>query len=168
MGTFRNITPEELDANLFQAIGKDWMLVTAEHEGKINTMTASWGGAGILWGKPVAFVFIRPQRYTREFVDGSETLSLSFLPEQYRKQLALCGSESGRDMDKIAACGFTVAKEDGTPYFTQADRALICKKLYRQPLEAASFLDKGLDAEHYPTRDYHIMYVAEITGVLVK
>ena len=61
----KEIKPEELQKNPFQMIGKEWLLVTAEKEGKTNTMTASWGGVGIMWGKPVAYVFIRPQRYTK-------------------------------------------------------------------------------------------------------
>ena len=50
----KEIKPEELQKNPFQMIGKEWLLVTAEKEGKANTMTASWGGVGIMWGKPVA------------------------------------------------------------------------------------------------------------------
>lgn len=168
MPTYRSIKPEELSANLFQAIGKEWMLVTAEKEGQVNTMTASWGGTGILWGKPVAFVFIRPQRYTREFIDAAETLSLSFYDGSYRKQLNLCGAKSGRDTDKVEACGFEVAHAGPTPYFTQAHTVLVCKKLYRQPLESGCFLGSELDATHYPDRDHHILYVCEITDILVR
>ena len=169
MEKFTTIQPEELDQNLFQAIGKDWMLVTAaDGKGGVNPMTASWGGTGILWGKPVAFVFLRPQRYTRELVDAADSFSLTFYDQGFRKQLALCGAKSGRDMDKVAACGFDVIMEGGVPYFEQAHTALLCKKLYRQTLEPACFLDAGLDATHYPERDHHILYVAEITKVLVK
>ncbi len=75
----KEIKPEELTKNPFHMIGKEWMLVTAEKDGKVNTMTASWGGVGIMWGKPVAYVFIRPQRYTKEFIDGTDTFSLSIL-----------------------------------------------------------------------------------------
>ena len=64
------IKPEELNKNVFSMIGKEWLLVTAEKEGKVNTMTASWGGLGVMWGKDVAFIVLRPQRYTKEFVDG--------------------------------------------------------------------------------------------------
>ena len=81
----QEIKPEELTKNTFHMIEKEWMLVTAEKDGKVNTMTASWGGVGIMWGKPVAYVFIRPQRYTKEFIDGTDTFSLSILGEEHRK-----------------------------------------------------------------------------------
>ena len=75
----KSIKPEELQKNVFSMIGKEWLLVTAEKEGQVNTMTASWGGLGVMWGKNVAFIVLRPQRYTKEFVDAGETFSLSVL-----------------------------------------------------------------------------------------
>ena len=70
------ITCEALNENAFQMIGKDWLLLTAKKDGKVNTMTASWGGVGVMWGKQVAFLFIRPQRYTKEFVDAAAEMSI--------------------------------------------------------------------------------------------
>lgn len=102
MGIFHEISPSELKKTPFEMIGKDWMLVTAGNHNKVNTMTASWGGLGVMWGKDVAFTVIRPQRYTKEFIDREETVSLSFYNENYRKQLSLFGSVSGRDRDKIS------------------------------------------------------------------
>ena len=98
---FREIKPEELDFNPFQKIGKQWMLITAGNESGYNTMTASWGGAGVMWGKPSVTAYIRPQRYTKEFVDREETFTLSFYGEEYRKALNLFGTVSGKDRDKI-------------------------------------------------------------------
>ena len=94
-------TPEEFDPKVFTAIGKDWMLVTAKNKEQVNTMTASWGGVGVMWGKSVAFLVIRPQRFTKKLIDTSDTLSLSFFTEEYRDVLNLCGSVSGRDEDKF-------------------------------------------------------------------
>ena len=107
----KEIKPEELQKNPFQMIGKEWLLVTAEKEGKANTMTASWGGVGIMWGKPVAYVFIRPQRYTKEFIDAGDHFSLSVLGEDYRKTLNYFGTVSGRDEDKIAKSGLHRSEE---------------------------------------------------------
>ena len=70
----KEIKATELTDNLFQTIGKEWMLVTAGTPEKFNTMTASWGGTGWLWNKPVAFVFIRPERYTYEFIEKNTIL----------------------------------------------------------------------------------------------
>ncbi|MCJ7855315.1 flavin reductase family protein [Lachnospiraceae bacterium NSJ-143] len=165
---FRTINPEELNDNLFKMIGRDWLLVTAEKDGKANTMTASWGGAGIMWGKPSAFVFIRPQRFTKEFVDGSQEFSLTVLGSSHREILNYCGTVSGRDEDKIVKCGLTLAHEGKTPYFEEGNIVLICRKLFAQELAENSFLDKSIIEKWYPQRDYHTMYVAEIEKVLIK
>lgn len=149
-------------------IGKDWLLITAGKDGKTNTMTASWGGVGINWGKPVVYVFIRPQRYTKEFVDAADTFSLSVLPEKFRKQLSYLGTVSGRDEDKIKKAGLTVVHEEATPCFEEADLVFICKKLYAQELKPECFIDKECDEKWFADKDYHTMYVAEIISVLEK
>lgn len=163
----RQIKPEELQKNPFQMIGKEWLLVAAEKAGKTNAMTASWGGVGIMWGKPVAYVFIRPQRYTKEFIDASDTFSLSVLGEEYRKTLGYFGTVSGRDEDKIAKSGLQVAYDGATPYFQEAGTVMICRKLFAQYYDPACFIDKTCDETWYPEKDYHMMYIAEIEKVLV-
>ena len=105
---FKEIPVSEMEFNPFDKISKQWMLVTAGDTESSNTMTASWGGVGIMWGKPVATVYIRPQRYTKKFIDKNEYFTLSFLPEEYRKALNVCGSVSGRNVPRRlpdAACG---------------------------------------------------------------
>ena len=162
----KSIKPEELDKNVFHMIGREWLLVTAEKEGKVNTMTASWGGLGVMWGKNVAYIVLRPQRYTKEFVDAGETFSLSVLDEEYRKTLSYLGTVSGRDEDKITKAGLTVEHADGTPYFGEANTVLVCRKLYAQNYDPACFIDKSCDEKWYPDKDYHTMYIAEIVEAL--
>ena len=164
----KEIKAEELQKNPFSMIGKEWMLVTAEKDGHVNMMTASWGGVGVMWGKNVAFIVIRPQRFTKGLVDAAETLSLSFLSEEYRDVLNYAGTASGRDEDKVKKSGLTVSHEGDTPYFEQAQTVLLCRKLYRQNLDPAGFYDGGLDQKWYPGKDYHTLYIAEIEKVLVK
>lgn len=159
---FKQISPKEIETNVFSLIGEQWMLVTAGTAERCNTMTASWGGLGVLWGAPMATIYIRPQRYTFEFLEKSDTFSLCFFPPQYREALALCGSKSGRDVDKIKQCGLTVlTSEEGTPYFEQAQLALICKKTYWQDLDHTHFLDEAIEQKWY-NKDYHRMYFGEI------
>lgn len=168
MSEFRSIPPEELKLNPFQAIGKDWMLVTPAKDESANPMTASWGGMGVLWAKPVAYVFLRPQRLTRELVDSLDGFSLNILDGSYREQYGICGSKSGRDIDKMQVCGFDKCMEGDVPYIAQAHTVLVCKKLYRQQLEPGLFLHPTMNGEFYPENDHHFLYVAEITKVLVK
>lgn len=166
---FEQIDPKSLDQNVFSLIGDQWMLLTAGTGEKCNTMTASWGGLGVLWGKPVATVYIRPQRYTLEFVESSEFFTLSFFGEEYRKELALCGSKSGREVDKVKACGFTVMEaECGAPCFAEAKLVLVCRKAYWQDMDPAHFLDGEIDGKWYPEKDYHRMFIGEIVEALRK
>lgn len=160
--------PAELQGNVFSMVGTDWMLVTAQNDAKYNTMTASWGGMGILWGKPVAFVFIRPQRYTYTFLEKTDRFTLSFFGGGYRDALALCGKVSGRDTDKISEAGLTpFSTNDGYTSFREASLILECSKLYTDFIEEENMLEPAL-MEYYKDRDFHKMYIAEITRGLVK
>ena len=123
----KEVKIEELSFNPFTKISKEWMLITAGDEEKHNTMTASWGGVGIMWGMNVATAYIRPQRYTKEFVDAEEMFTLSFFKEDYRKALNLCGSKSGRDCDKDKEAGLTPYYTDGTTAYEEADLIFVCR-----------------------------------------
>ncbi len=166
---FREIKAEELNGNTFEMIGKQWMLVTAKNsKGQVNTMTASWGGVGIMWGKPVAFIFIRPQRYTKEFVDDSNYVSLTFFEEKYRSMLKYMGTVSGRNEDKIKHESLTVAEYDGCPYFEEASVVFKARKLYAQDLDKDCIIDNEIIDKWYPNDDWHTMYVCEIEKMLVR
>lgn len=167
MNSLKEISIEKLDKNVFEMIGKQWMLVTAEKDGKVNTMTASWGGLGIMWGKNVAFVVIRPQRYTKEFIDNSDSFSLTFLGEEHRETLKYLGTVSGRDEDKIQKSSLTIEHIDKTPYFSEGEIVFKCKKLFNQYFDENSFVDKSILDKWY-NDDYHMLYIAEIEKVLVK
>ena len=161
------MTANEISKNVFDMIGKQWMLVGAAKDGKVNAMTASWGGLGVMWGKNVAYIVLRPQRYTKEFIDKEELFSVSFLKDGHRDALKLCGSVSGRDHDKIKEAGLTPVFIDGVPAFEEADTILICRKMYRTSMNPADFIDKDADSKFYPEKDYHDMYIAEIVKAVV-
>lgn len=171
MSQYKEIKPEELSGNPFQLIGKDWMLVTAKKEDQINTMTASWGGMGVMWNKNVAVTVLRPQRYTKEFIDASDRFSLSFYDDSYKKDMTYVGRVSGREEpDKISKTSLTPAQIDGVPYFEEANMIFICKKLFVQEMDANGFVEgcEEINTANYPNKDYHFMYVAEIEKILVK
>lgn len=165
---FQTIAPKDLKENVFSLLDDRWMLVTAGEEGSFNTMTASWGGFGVLFHKNVATIYIRPQRYTLEFLEKYDTFTLSFLEEGHRNTLATLGKRSGRDMDKMKDSGLTpLFTEAGIPYFQEANLVLCCKKLLAQDLDPKGFLDESI-FEHYPQKDYHRMYIAEIETILMR
>jgi len=165
---FTKISPQDIKDNPFKAVGDDWMLITAGDLGSFNTMTASWGGMGVLWNKNIAFCVVRPTRYTYEFMEKADTFTLSFFTDKYRKVLDFCGTRSGRDCDKVRETGLTAAEtENGSVYFTEAKLVLECRKIYIDDIDPRNFTDPKLD-RHYPQKDYHRMYVGEIINVLVK
>ena len=168
MSAFKEITPNEIKNNPFELIGKDWALVTAKNGDGCNTMTASWGGVGIMWNKPVAFTFIRPQRFTFGLLENEEYFTLSFYGEEYRKALTFCGTKSGRDYDKAKECGFTPVYDEKAPYFAEAKLVLVCKKLYAQDMNEESAVEKEVVLPNYNGDDYHKMYISEIVKVLKK
>lgn len=165
---FKEIKPSEINGNIFDMVGRRWMLVTAGKPGGFNTMTASWGGAGVLWNKPVAFSFIRPQRYTYQFMEKNERYTLSFYEEEYRGALNFCGTHSGRDTDKVKETGLTPAFCGDAVYFEQAKLVLVCRKLYAQDMAMSSFIDKKAASLYSSSGDLHRVYVGEIEKVLIK
>lgn len=168
----KEIHVSELKLNPMTMIAKEWMLITAGTEEGYNTMTASWGHMGSIWGHgggtPTTCVYVRPQRYTKEFMDREPLYTLCVFPEEYHKALGYLGSHSGRDEDKVAKVGLTPVFADGTTYFAEAKLVLVCKKLYRAPLLEEGFFDKSIVEDNYPNRDFHDLYIGEIVKVYIN
>lgn len=159
------IKPENLNKNVFSLIGLDWFLISAEKDGKTNALTASWGQMGQLWNKWVVTVYVRPQRYTKEFIDHSERFSLSFFDGQ-QEALSYIGTHSGRDIpDKTSVAGLHSEFIDGVPTFKEANLIFICRKLYVQPLKKECFLNPQLADRNYKNGDFSVAYVAEIEKI---
>ena len=165
----KRIEPAELAVRPVGLFGKDWMLLTAGGMEKHNCMTIAWGGLGTLWGLPVATVYVRPERYTHSFLEGSEGFTLCAFDESWREKLVLCGSKSGRDTDKEALCGLTpVQSESGAVYYAEARLAVVCRKIYDQDFDAARFLDERVRKIYSGGEQLHRMYIGEIVEALVK
>ena len=165
---FQQIEPGKISDNVFNLIGSDWMLITAGQKDSFNTMTANWGGLGYLWNKNVCFCFIRPPRYTYDFVEKTKIFTLSFFEEKHRDILKFCGAKSGRNVNKIKETGLIpVHSDSGAIYFEQARLALECKKIYFQDIMPSNFIDSDIQT-FYPKKDYHRMYIGEIIKCLVK
>ena len=165
---FHSVDPKTLSDNVFSLIGDKWMLITAGSADDCNTMTASWGGLGVIWGVPAATCYIRPQRYTKQYVDREEYFTLTFFGEEYRKELTVCGTKSGRDVDKVKECGFTVKTAAcGAPYFEEAELVLVCRKRFAQDMDPAN-IPEDVKEKCYPQEDYHTLYIGEIVEVLKK
>ena len=167
---FHEIKVSDLSFNPFTRLDKDWALVTVTDPdtGKTNTMTVSWGGVGVLWGKNVVTIYIRPQRYTHEFLEKTDRFTLSFYDmskEGMRQSLTLCGRKSGRDLDKIAEAGLHLTGEGGYPWFEESQLVFCCRALYRSAFNPA-LISEDIKASAYPGADYHDVYIAEIEKVI--
>lgn len=164
----RPIELERLAARPFQVFDKGWFLLTAgDHaSGVANSMTVSWGGFGTLWHRPFALVVVRPTRHTYGFMERHPTFTLCAFPERHRAALEFMGTHSGRDTDKVAASGLTLAASTvvAAPCYAEAELVLECRKLYWHDLAPGQFLDPAIDQE-YPRKDYHRAYLGEVVAV---
>lgn len=161
----KEINIRELKDNFVKMISNDWALLTAGKSDEFNTMTVSWGGIGELWNKDVCFVFVRPQRYTYEFMEKNDYFSLSFFGGEYKKELGICGSKSGRNIDKMEATGFTPVDLGDAVGFEQANVNVVLKKLAYQDMKPDGFIDESI-MNNYANNDFHRVYVGEIVKVM--
>ena len=162
MDAYKRVPIERINISAPRLI-KNWMLITAGDTASFNTMTASWGTLGHMWEKNVAIVTIRPQRYTKEFVDANDVFTVSFYNETHRDALTICGTKSGRDTDKVREAGLRpFATPAGSVAFAEANMILECRKLYAAPFDSAAFIDKTIVGEIYRDGDFHTLYVGEI------
>jgi len=158
------IEPQDINQNPFTLIDDDWFLLSAGNLTAFNTMTASWGGLGILWNRPVVFCFVRPHRYTYKFMESNEFFTMSFFDEIHRDALNYCGKVSGKNNDKMKVTGLKPFESPaGSIFYEQAKLMLECRKLYFSDIIPEHFLTESIN-KNYPKKDYHRMYIGEITS----
>lgn len=165
----QSVDVKTLSPEVFRVFGTQNALLTAGDRVKCNTMTIGWCQLGCVWNLPTCTVYVRPERYTYQFMESHDYFTVSVFPADRKKDMAFCGTKSGRDVDKVKECGFTVAGAAcGAPYFEEAGLVLVCKKAYWQDMDPTHFLDGELDGKWYPERDYHRIFIGEIVEVLKK
>lgn len=167
MKGFKEVNIREIKKSVQEMISDDWMLITAGDESGWNTMTASWGGLGEIWGKDAAFAFIRPQRYTLGFVEKSGLFTLSFFGGKYKDEMKICGSKSGRDIDKSAETGLKPVFTDSTTGIEQAEVIMVCRTMAVQQIDPEGFIDPSV-MKWYPEKDFHKVIIGAIEKVYVK
>jgi len=169
MHEFQPYPIDLVEFNPFTKIGKEWALISAGNKVSYNTMTVSWGGLGVLWGKNVVNIYIRESRYTKHMIDEGDFFTVAFMNEKYKDALNYCGTKSGRDTkDKFADAGLTAAFRHGIPYPDEANFVIICKKLAAVPIKEEHFIDKSIADKFYGDKDMHTMYVGEVIEVMAR
>ena len=169
MNKYTDVLPNESGINPFDSF-KNWALITAEVNGKHNTMTIGWGSLGVLWRKNIATVFVRENRYTYEFIEKADKFTISFYDEKYKEQLAIYGSKSGKYFNKDELTNFHPINIDGAFTYEEAHTTIICKKIYQAKLEPEFYLNNVAD-QFYSINDdgtRHHMYIGEIEKIIKK
>lgn len=167
MPGFRQVSADKIPGNYIKLLN-EWTLITSGTAEQVNVMTASWGGLGVFWEKPVAFCFLNPTRYSVQTMDKGDTYTISFYTEAYKDNLKYCGSVSGRTTDKIKGSGLTPIKTpSGATAFAEAWMILECKKVVSQQLSPDAIVDKNLPGD-WSKDGYHKMYIGEILNVWIK
>ena len=165
---YKQLSPDKIPGNIIKMLNEDWMIITAGTNEKFNMMTAGWGGLGVLYSKPVAFCFINPLNYTYQFMENNSTYTLSFYTEAYREALLYCGSNSGRDTDKVKGSGLTpITTPSGSKAFSEAWLIIECRKLVGQSLNHDTLFDEGVKTE-WAGKQLPKMFIGEIINVWVK
>jgi flavin reductase (DIM6/NTAB) family NADH-FMN oxidoreductase RutF len=143
----------------------DGAFLTTAHDGVVNTMTISWGQIGIIWGKPIFTVVVRPQRYTYGLLSAAGEFTVSIPCTDMAEALAYCGSNSGRDGDKLAEAGLEAqpGRVLSTPVITGGGLHFECRVVHRQVFDSAQ-MEPGMAASVYPTKDYHTQFFGEIVA----
>jgi len=167
--SLKKIEFRDLSVKAFEIFAKRSPLLVAGDKERCNPMTIGWGGLGTLWSQPVCTVYVRPQRYTYGLMEQKDTFAVAVMGEEYAAQIAYCGKNSGRDGDKVKACGFTLAYGlEDTPLIEQAEMIFVCRKLYAQDMKPECFVDETPRQRYYAQEDYHRTYVGRVEEVYVK
>jgi len=164
----REIKAKDLSVEIVDLWMNRWFLLTSGTTESCNMMTVAWGSLGYMWNKPFAQVVVRPQRFTRGFMDQSDSFTLCAFPKSYRKDLNILGTLSGRDGDKLAKTRLTLkaSKRVAAPSYQEADLILECRKIYFQDMDPEGFVDPAIK-KNYPGKDYHRIYFGEILSVFI-
>ncbi|MGI6216297.1 MAG: flavin reductase [Coriobacteriales bacterium] len=165
---FHQISIGECNENFISALHDRYSLVTSTWEGKTNMLTVAWAQVGHLWQMPVATAYIRPSRYTKEFMDKSGRFTMCFFDASHHDDLIYLGRHSGRDEDKLAKTSLHLLDVDGDKIYEEAELALICKTLYVQQIDLSCLLDKTIETTHYAEGNVSYEYIGEIEKVLVN
>lgn len=163
---FKTVDPRSIKDNLIKCLAEEWALITAGNGDNYNMMTASWGFFGEMWGSDSIAMVVRPQRFTMEFIDNNDYFTVSFYGDN-KAIHKVCGSKSGREVNKTKETGLTPVSNDKYVYFKEARMVLIVKKQFVQQMNEEAFRDKAVIDKWYPEKDYHNMIIGKIEKVLI-
>lgn len=158
-----------LDELFVQKLSNNWALVASGTTDNYNVMTVNWGGIGFLWNKPVIFIFIRPERYTYEFIEKYDYFSLSFLKDDFSKVHEICGMKSGRYINKAKEADLKpIITQNDCILFEQSKISVECKKIYSHQMSQSNYENNEFHSMIKAKGSDHKMYIAEIVDIWVN
>lgn len=166
--SFEKIDLKTYSFKPFPLFAESWALLVAGNLNNHNSMTISWGSFGVLWHNPVATVFVRPQRFTKTFLDDGNVFTLNFFDDEFKPALQFCGTNSGRDVDKDLKTRLVAKNFDEGVGYDQAKLVFVCKKQFVSAMKESQFVDKSLVKNFYANGDFHYVYVGKIEAVFKK
>ena len=158
-----NLSYDEKANEILPALKKG-IFMTTKVDNKVNTMTIAWGGINIVWNKPIFVAYVRYSRDTYEMMTNTDEFTINIpLSNKLRKELALCGTKSGRDLNKIDACNFSLLKgrKVNTPIIADCEMHYECKVIYKQAMEPGNVKEDILK-KYYPNNNFHVIFYGEI------
>ncbi len=165
---FKEENISEMPFKISDIVNNMGMLITAGNLESHNTMTATWGGLGVLWDNPVVTLYVRPQRYTREFLDREKFFTTSFFSDKYQDVLKFCGTNSGRNVNKDEKTGLTPKVFGESVAYEEAELVVVCEKQYRDMMEPENILHKRIIKTYYDEQDFHYIYIGKIVHTFLK
>lgn len=151
--------------DIFKEFADGLVLVTAGNKEKYNTMTIAWGSLGTLWSKSICNVYVKKNRYTHGFLDSNDYFTVSFFTSEYKKDLGILGTKSGKDIDKVSLTSLTPIKEDTYVYFKEAKYTLVLKKIYKHDFDIKS-IPSDVKDHYYANEPEHTMFIGEVINIL--
>ena len=169
----RKISAADAAGEIIKALPRGILLTTKVGD-KVNSMAIGWGTIGVNWGKPMFLAYVRESRFTHELLEQNPEFTINVpLGDFDRKILTVCGTQSGRDMDKLAVCGLTPVEPEviSVPGLKEFPLTLECRVLYRQDEELSLFTPE-MREKWYPAgtdggRDFHTTYYGEIVDAYI-
>lgn len=155
----------KLELDVFSRFNDRWALVCAGGRAGFNAMAISWGGLGTLWSRPAATVYVKPIRYTWEFLQKNDYFTVIFLPDRLKKAVGVMGSHSGRDCDKVRLAGLTPVFLENGVTFAEAETTLVCRRMYTQNMTRDT-MPADVIADHYTDEEPHTVFIGQVTEIL--
>ena len=164
----KKVNQKEVLDNPINEFATKWALVTArKKDGTFNMCTLSWGSIGELWSNDVVTIYVKPIRFTDSFLQEDAFFTITFFDDDHKKDLAICGSKSGRDIDKVKETNLIpIVLENGIT-FEGFRRVYVCKKIYQAPFVKEGFVDSNdIINRYYEDEPFHNIYIGKILEVL--